>query len=377
MGGERYNFCTMTISKPMGLNIKAVSERTGVPLHTLRAWERRYGIPRPGRNSENRYRLYDEQDIADVVWMKRQVDAGVSPARASSMLKRQTREPLLSIPGSAGQPIAVMQVALYDAFVQRQEAEAQRILNEAWSTFAPEQVAMEILQPTLNAIGDAWQRNLLSVEQEHFASNLVRQRLHVMIQAQPVGSLTTLRLVAACAPEEQHDLGLLIFSLLAKRQGWNVEYLGQRTPLAETRARGTRRAAYRAFGLDRHGACIVGSPVASPRACGAHLVWRHIIEPSSRAAGACAGRVSAADSVVAVKALLTTTPQVSEWKPPPHLLGAALELDEVRLQISGATVEQFLREIPAPFPAAANESVSLTDTLGALFDRCGRLGVGV
>ncbi len=43
-----------------GFNIKIVSERTGVSVHTLRAWERRYGIPQPRRNVENRYRLYDE-----------------------------------------------------------------------------------------------------------------------------------------------------------------------------------------------------------------------------------------------------------------------------------------------------------------------------
>lgn len=344
----------MTISKPVGLNIKAVSERTGVPLHTLRAWERRYGIPRPGRNSENHYRLYDEQDIADIVWMKRQVDAGVSPAQASSMLKRQPREMLWASANSASQPIALMQVALYDALVQRQEAETQRILSEAWSTFAPEQVVIEILQPTLRAIGEAWQQNLLSVEQEHFASNLIRQRLHAMIQAQPVNSLTTQSLVAACAPEEQHDLGLLMFSLLAKRQGWNVEYLGQRTPLSEL-VRAGRDAQFIVLsvstvtGLASLVPLWQGPLPAAPILFGGSMLTQL---PALREH--VPGAFLAADGVDALNTLLTTAPQVSDWKPPQHLLGAALELDAARLQIAGAAVEQFLRALPM-FPSAGHE----------------------
>src|SRR3954454_9019836 len=43
-------------------NIQAVARRTGVPAPTIRAWERRYGLPRPSR-SEGRQRLYSEDDV--------------------------------------------------------------------------------------------------------------------------------------------------------------------------------------------------------------------------------------------------------------------------------------------------------------------------
>ena len=58
--------------------INAVAEMTGVPAPTLRAWERRYGIPRPGR-SESSYRLYSDADVAEVRFSHR-IDIQVSKA---------------------------------------------------------------------------------------------------------------------------------------------------------------------------------------------------------------------------------------------------------------------------------------------------------
>ena len=42
--------------------INAVSEMTGIPAATLRAWERRYGVPEP-RRTESSYRVYSDADI--------------------------------------------------------------------------------------------------------------------------------------------------------------------------------------------------------------------------------------------------------------------------------------------------------------------------
>ena len=79
-----------------GLTIKLVSERTGVSVHTLRAWERRYGVPSPARGAENQHRLYDDQNVADVLFMKQQVAQGVPPAQASALL-RQQKQPSLKL----------------------------------------------------------------------------------------------------------------------------------------------------------------------------------------------------------------------------------------------------------------------------------------
>lgn len=344
----------MNETKQAGLNIKAVAERTGVPLHTLRAWERRYGVPRPNRHLENCYRLYDEQDIADVVWMKRQVEAGVSPAQASAQVRQQAGG-ALRLTVSSTEPLAALQTALYDAFLARDETTAQKLLNEAWSAFSPEQIVLDVLQPTMRQIGDGWQRNLLSVEQEHFASNLVRQRLHALLQAQPVPLLTAPRLVAACAPEEQHDLGLLIFTLLARRQGWNVNYLGQRTPLAEL-----DRAAQSARFIVLSISTVTGLASLVP-------LWNQTLPPAPILFGGemfqqlpslrehLPGAYLGQDSVQALQNLATRTPRVSTWKPSRRKLNAALGLDNFRLQIASETARRFMESAARMKTTARNE----------------------
>ena len=67
--------------------IKTVVQITGMTSATLRAWERRYNVLSPGR-SDGGYRLYSERDIATLLWLKSQVDAGVAISRAVALLER-------------------------------------------------------------------------------------------------------------------------------------------------------------------------------------------------------------------------------------------------------------------------------------------------
>ena len=71
--------------------IQAVTQRTGIPSATLRAWERRYGFPKPSRADNSTYRLYSEQDIFDVLEIKALCESGMSPSEAVSWLL-STRE---------------------------------------------------------------------------------------------------------------------------------------------------------------------------------------------------------------------------------------------------------------------------------------------
>src|SRR5687768_18587369 len=55
--------------------IRVVEERTGVPLETLRAWERRYGAVRPER-TDGSQRRYSDADVERLRLLARAVAAG-------------------------------------------------------------------------------------------------------------------------------------------------------------------------------------------------------------------------------------------------------------------------------------------------------------
>ena len=54
-------------------NLKAVVQQTGIKPDTLRAWERRYGLPTPERSSGG-HRLYSQDDVDTYKGRKRSPD---------------------------------------------------------------------------------------------------------------------------------------------------------------------------------------------------------------------------------------------------------------------------------------------------------------
>ncbi len=220
--------------------IKTVVHETGIKPATLRAWERRYGCLLPGRSAGG-YRLYSERDIATLRWLKQQIDAGVSISRAVALLEIRHgvearsglaagRTPVeLHLPTEGVRVAASIVNNLVESLLAYDETQAEMILNEAFALHAVEVVAEEVIAPTLVEIGERWHRGQTSVIQEHFATAFLRHRLIALFNAyaQPVNGPLAL---TGSGPEEWHDVGILLVSIVLRRRGWRVIYLGQNVP---------------------------------------------------------------------------------------------------------------------------------------------------
>jgi methanogenic corrinoid protein MtbC1 len=228
-------------------NIKSVSERTGIAPVTLRAWERRYGFPEP-RRTETGYRLFSEYDIAALNWLKRQTESGLSIARAVRRLTgliERGEDPLVkgmaerAVFENGWEDVVQVRPALLRALLALDEVEANAILRTARLLFPLERILAEIIRPVLVEIGEKWHAGEISVAAEHFASHQCRRFLdsaYEETQNEPRrGSI-----VAACAPGELHELGLLTLAVMLRSRGWAVTYLGANIGFerfAETAAR--------------------------------------------------------------------------------------------------------------------------------------------
>ena len=71
-------------SKTPAYNLKAVLKETGLKPDVLRAWERRYGLPSPGR-TEGGHRLYSDHDVALLKWLMQRQAEGLSISRAANL----------------------------------------------------------------------------------------------------------------------------------------------------------------------------------------------------------------------------------------------------------------------------------------------------
>ncbi|MDX9952481.1 MAG: MerR family transcriptional regulator [Anaerolineae bacterium] len=224
-------------------NIGAVTRMTDIPVATLRAWERRYDFPVPARTS-GKHRLYSESEVQQLLWIKARLAEGMQIRHAIEALRRHealspTIEhiPLLApppvvasdIPSTSLQALAErLQLALFHHRID----EADSIVNAALALHPLEDLTLHVVTPVLFAAGEAWASGRITVATEHLATEYLRHRLAMWLEAGPPPYATP-PIVLACPPEEWHDTSLLILGVLLRRRRWPVIHLGQSLPLAD------------------------------------------------------------------------------------------------------------------------------------------------
>lgn len=214
--------------------IHAVAEATGLSAATLRAWERRYGIPEPTRG-ESGYRLYTERDVEQVRRMVELGADGVAPSEAARIVRAEISQadaiPVDDAPAADSDA--------YDAMVTRIVAAAEALdqttleheiytamgMGSAWVVY------QKVLSPVLEEIGASWESGRISVGHEHLASHAIGTALRSLVRllTRPGASRV---IVLACVEDEQHDLPLYGVAVLAAALGWLPRILGVRTPPA-------------------------------------------------------------------------------------------------------------------------------------------------
>jgi methanogenic corrinoid protein MtbC1 len=231
-------------------NIQAVSAATGVPAITLRSWERRYGVPRPQRDAKG-YRLYSPRDIATVRWLHERVEQDVGISRAVNMLRVMSSGDLP--PTEAGFDLDSLRQDLLEALSTLDEATVNQVLARALMATSVEGMAIDVIQPVLQEIGERWATGELSVTTEHIASNLLRTYLAQLIHLTPP-PLRGMTVAVGCAPGESHDIGALMLALFLRRRGFAVLFAG-----ASVEAR-----SFAADALDRNFAAVCLSASTEP-----------------------------------------------------------------------------------------------------------------
>ena len=235
----------MSLSKNPAFNLKVVLQETNIAADTLRAWERRYGLPMPQRTSGG-HRLYSQYDIETIKWLLARQSEGLSISRAVDLWNDHNASGVDPLAGLTPSTLTSTQAtpAIYispdtnldslraqwiAACMQFSESNSEQILNQAFSMFPVESVCMEILQKGMVEIGNLWYENGASVQQEHFASGLAMRRLDALLSASPAPTRNQTILVG-CPPNEWHTFTPLLLALLLRRRGLNVIYLGANVP---------------------------------------------------------------------------------------------------------------------------------------------------
>lgn len=232
---------TMSISKSSAFNLKAVLKETGITADTLRAWERRYGVPMPKRTAGG-HRLYSQYDIETIKWLMSRQAEGLSISRAADMWNEQIASGLEPLAGAASSALTVAQVGApnssleamrgnwLSACLRYETSLAEQILNQAFAAHSVEIACTEIILRGMFEIGRLWYQGKAAVQQEHFTSEMATRKLEALISATPPPSRNETVLLA-CPPNEIHAFPLLLLTLFLRRRGWNAIHLGANVPI--------------------------------------------------------------------------------------------------------------------------------------------------
>lgn len=212
-------------------SIKDLEHLTGVKAHTIRIWESRYNIVEPERTATN-IRYYKDEDLKRLLNVAVLVHNGMKISKVAEMTDAERNSLVLDASkyqGNYESQINGLKIAMLDF----NENLFDRILTNSMATIGTEETFSKIVGGFIYQVGLLWQTNTISISHEHFASNLIKQKLYVAIDSviepqREKGQKTYLLYLPA---DELHELGLLYVSYLLKNSGHRVIYLGQAVPV--------------------------------------------------------------------------------------------------------------------------------------------------
>lgn len=233
--------------------IKVAVRRTGLSAHTIRVWEKRYQAVVPERTSTNR-RLYSDEDISRLQWLRRAVQAGQTIGRIAQLptteLVKLVRYDHEAAPVDHVAEIGEGEVDDPQEFLERALVDVQRLdtvslqdqLVRASIALSQGHLLEGVIQPLMERVGQMWQEGNLRVACEHMASSVVRNLIGNLQSSYQVSEAAP-HVIATTPAGQLHELGALLASVVTMSEGWNATFLGPNLPAEEIAGAAERKGA--------------------------------------------------------------------------------------------------------------------------------------
>ncbi len=210
-------------------SIKDLEKLSGIKAHTIRMWEKRFNIVTPDRTKTN-IRCYSDEDLKKLLNISTLYNHGFRISKIAAMDRREINDKVSEITqdgGSHEDHIKNLTVSMIDM----NEATFEQVLNNAILRLGFEKTVTDILYPFLEKVGVLWLAGTIHPAQEHYVTNLIRQKLIIAIDSQVRSGEETSETFLLYLPEQElHELGLLFYHYLLRKSGFQVIYLGQSVP---------------------------------------------------------------------------------------------------------------------------------------------------
>jgi MerR family transcriptional regulator, light-induced transcriptional regulator len=217
---------------PSKYSIKDLELMSGIKAHTLRIWEQRYNILKPERTDTN-IRYYSNTDlrrILNISILNKNGHKISSIAELTDLDLTKQVEGYLNNYLNESDQIESLYISLLDLNEERFE----NTLNNSIAKLGFENTIEKIVFPFLRHLGNMWQVGAISPAQEHYISNLIRQKIIANIdRLVPEINEKAKTYLFFLPSKELHEMGLLYLHYVTKARGHKCVYLGQSVPLED------------------------------------------------------------------------------------------------------------------------------------------------
>lgn len=215
-------------------SVAQVEALSGIKAHTLRIWERRYGFLKPKRTPTN-IRYYTDDQLKKLLNFGILVRNGYRVSKLEKMSEDEIFQAVTRILADPDSEDRDEVKALTLAMLEMNEEEFDNIFERQVIRKGFLRTITEMIYPFLQYVGVLWNTNKAMIAQEHFVSNLIRQKIVTAIERLSIPPQGAPAIVLFLLEGEEHEIGLLLANFIAKERGWRTYYLGQGVPAVNVR----------------------------------------------------------------------------------------------------------------------------------------------
>lgn len=213
-------------------SIKDLEVLSGIKAHTIRIWEKRYSLLNPGRTRTN-IRRYCDRDLQKILNVAMLVKNGFRISCISGWREERIKKEIFLLNKVSKSSSHFIERLIWST-IDYDEKQIHSIVEEAIKFYGLEDAVTGIIFPFLERIGIYWQVGSLCPAQEHYFSNLIRQKIIVETNRLTAsGARRDETILFYLHEDERHELSLLFFQMIALSGGYKVIYLGQNVPMKD------------------------------------------------------------------------------------------------------------------------------------------------
>ncbi len=212
-------------------SIKDLENLSGVKAHTIRIWEKRYGLLAPERTKTN-IRLYSLSSLQKLLNIALLNENGVKISKIAKIPESEIAEHVNQITEHSRVKLKPLN-AFKMAMVNFDEKLFIDTYNELKNSETFENVITDVFFPFLAELGLLWQTDSINPAHEHFITHLIKQK--IILETESLQTTTPSKndkvFVLFLPENEIHEIGLLFLNYEVVRKGYKSIYLGQAVPL--------------------------------------------------------------------------------------------------------------------------------------------------